>query len=213
MSFFNRIINSLDTTQFELYSLFLLSDGEWSPEKKKRLDDIRKNMQISYDSVRDCYTRCKNSKLGDGNHSEWVINEMKQAMRRSLSYQDYDKDYINRYVKIVWNMINLSFANGEYSEAEREVVQYLAKRWRIKSLIMMELIDTAETIVMLNKLKMWKQTTAQPGENTDERIKDIEKQIQCMYKNVQATIEEADAVPKTRKPTKKKLESGEDVQS
>ena len=208
MSFLGINLDQIDTTQFKLYGLFLLADGEWSAEKKKQLDAVRKNMQISYDRVEDVYSRCKNSKLGNGDHSEWVINEMKQTMRSSLVYGDYDKDYTNRYAKVVWNMICLSFADEKYSEAEQKVVQYLVKRWKIKSLVIDEFIDTAETIVLLEKLKMWRKAITQPSDKTDGRIKDIEKQIRCMYKNAMATIEEADAVPRARKTQKKALEDG-----
>lgn len=213
MSFLGINLDQIDTTQFKLYGLFLLADGEWSPEKKKQLDAIRKNMQISYDRVEDVYSRCKNSKLGNGDHSKWVISEMKQTMRSSLVYGDYDKDYTNRYAKVIWKMICLSFTDEEYSEAEQKVVQYLAKRWKIKSLVIDELIDTAETIALLEKLKMWRKASTQPVDKADGHIKDVEKQIRCMYKNALATIEEADAVPKVRKSVKKKLESGENVQS
>ena len=97
-------------------------------------------------------------------------------------------------VETVWTLINLGYADQEYSESEKRVVQHLIEKWEIKTEIVSELTDTAETILLLTKHEDWLKTIGLPYDETKKRLEIVEQQIQLMFENIQATISEADAV-------------------
>ena len=57
--------------------------------------------------------------------------------------------------RIIWNLVNLGYADKNYSDNEREIVDFLIARWNINKEIYQEMVDTADTILGLIKQKEW----------------------------------------------------------
>ena len=102
--------------------------------------------------------------------------------------------HVDLQTEVIWTLINLGYADAEYSEPEKKVVRHLVKVWNIKEEIVSEFIDTAETILLLTKQIEWLKSVGLSYDETKKRLETVEQQIQLMFDNIQATISEADAV-------------------
>jgi hypothetical protein len=102
--------------------------------------------------------------------------------------------HVDLQTEVIWTLINLGYADAEYSEPEKKVVRHLVKVWNIKEEIVSEFVDTAETILLLTKQIEWLKSVGLSYEETKKRLETVEQQIQLMFDNIQATISEADAV-------------------
>lgn len=180
-------------TQLQFYSLFLLSDGKWTLEEEKYLDDICKKMKIGDDTKKKIITYCQSLQLNEDDNSERVIHEMDQALSGMFFFPEikYSK---KKQIEVIWTMLNLGYADREYSIPEKKVVQHLIKKWEVKPVIVSELIDTADTILLLTRQKEWLKTTGLPYDEIGERINVVERKIQLMFDNIKVTIAEAEAV-------------------
>ena len=178
--------------QFKIYALFLLADGQWRREEQDFLNTICKEMELDEAVKREIITYCRGLGITKGDHSDEVIQEIDKALSGGfMSGFSYDSCL---QVETVWTLINLGYADQEYSESEKRVVQHLIEKWEIKTEIVSELTDTAETILLLTKHADWLKTIGLPYDETKKRLEIVEQQIQLMFENIQATISEADAV-------------------
>ena len=182
--------------QFKIYALFLLADGQWRDEEQNFLNTISKEMEldesVQREVMREVTTYCQGVEITKGDHSDGIIREIDKMLTGGFASRfKYDP---RLQVEIVWTLINLGYADQEYSEAEKRVVRHLIEKWEIKPEIALEFTDTAETNLLLTKHENWLKSIGLPYDETKERLETVEQQIQLMFDNIQATISEADAV-------------------
>ena len=100
----------------------------------------------------------------------------------------------NLQAEIIWTLVNLAYADEEYSEPEKKYIQHLVDKLEIKPELFSEFVDTADTILLLTKQKDWLKSIGLSYDKTTERLETIDEQIQLMIDNIQETISEASAV-------------------
>lgn len=187
---FGRLANK--RLQFKIYALFLMADGQWRRGEQDCLNTICKEMELDESVKREIITYCRGLGITKGDNSDEVIQEIDKALSGAfMSGFSYDSCL---QVETVWTMINLGYAEQEYSESEKRVVRHLIEKWEIKPEIVLELADTAETILLLTKHADWLKTIGLPYDETKKRLETVEQQIKLMFDNIQATISEAEAV-------------------
>lgn len=104
------------------------------------------------------------------------------------------KGNANLQAEIIWTLVNLAYADEEYSEPEKKYIQHLVDKLEIKPELFSEFVDTADTILLLTKQKDWLKSIGLSYDKTTERLETIDEQIQLMIDNIQETISEASAV-------------------
>lgn len=179
--------------QFKMYALFLLADGQWRQEEEKLLNTISKEMNLDADIKKETITYCQSLGITTGDHSDMVIQEIDRTLSVGGPFFTLHHNTCVQ-AETIWTLINLGYADQDYSAAEKKVVQHLIDKWGIKQEMISEFIDTAETILLLTKQIEWLKSVGLPYEETKKRLETVEQQIQLMFDNIQATISEADAV-------------------
>lgn len=88
------------------------------------------------------------------------------------------------------NLVNLGYADKDFSTNERKIVEYLINKWSIPKEIYIEFVDIAETILSLIQEREWTRKTFALGSERDKKEQNIEKDIKKLKKDVDLTIEE-----------------------
>ena len=177
--------------QLKICSLFMYADGESSPSEVKYLDDIIAKGNLPKAVIEDFYTFCGkiSLKLPTGT-AKAVISEIDELLREIGPWGINESKTMQ--AQTIWTLINLGYADSEYSEAEKTVVKHLVKRWEMDPALVAELNDTAETILALTLQKEWIQTTSKPYTVIHGIIQELERNLASMFANVEISISEAD---------------------
>ena len=186
--------------QLKIYFLFMYADGESSPSETKYLNDILAKSSLSKESVQEFQIFCGQMtlKLSTGNRKTIIseIDEMlgeKKSSRYAVNFYHGAIDGSKTMqAQTIWTLINLGYADSEYSEAEKAVVNHLIERWEMDPILVAELNDTAETILALASQKEWIQTTSKPYAEINSIIQELDRNIAAMFANVETSISEAD---------------------
>lgn len=191
-------------TQLKIYSMFMLADGECSAEEQRKLNTLCKEMNIGDDTKKEMIAYCNGLPIKHGDNSDLIIQEINKLLVGSSMLSVGSSMFswfmgglnhsTNAQVETIWTLINLGYADTEFSNPEKKVVDYLVKKWELKKIIMDELLDTADTILMLTKQKEWLKTTTKSYDEIEKSIHEIDQKIQLMFDNIKASISEADAV-------------------
>lgn len=179
--------------QFKIYALFLLADGQWRYAEMKFLDTISAEMKLDDSTKKEILSYCRELKVTEGDCSDLVIQEIDKVTGGAFSFSGLDHDPCLQ-VETIWTLMNLGYADEDYSEPEKKVVLYLIRQWKVKRQLVAELTDTAKTILLLTKQKDWLKSSGLSQDEIQRRRETVDQQIQLMFDNIQATITEADAV-------------------
>ena len=198
-----------DSEQAKLYYLYMMSDGEISDDEKKLFNKICKKLYLNADDKKTIRQECnkiyKEYKMTCIDVLERNVEKSNGAMGtimgsiwpKYVSNEERVLDIIslNKYVsdedkaKIIWNLINLGYADSHFTIDEREVVDFLREYWEFPDSLYQEMIDVAETCLALEKHKLWIEGLP----DTDyklEKIKQVKKDMKQVEETILTTISE-----------------------
>lgn len=183
--------------QLKICFLFMHADGESSPSEMKYLNDILAKNNLSKESLQDFQDFCRQMtlKMSSGN-PKTVISEIDRLLEEDDSDRVYSMFGLIDEIKAmqaqtIWTLINLGYADSEYSEQEKQVVNHLIERWEMDPILVAEFNDTADTILALTLQKQWVQNTSKPYADIDNIIQELDRNITSMFANVETSISEA----------------------
>ena len=176
-----------------LYYLYMMSDGEFSYSEEKLFDEICKELKLDEEDKQFVITRCREMAKGremakDPEAALDIIVSEKldeQVGQRWSGLKD-----ASTLARIIWNLVNLGYADTHYSDEEKKIVSYLLEKWSINKEVYQEMVDTSETIRALMKQKEWIISTFAEGSTRDEKRKKIDSEINTMFSDIKLTIEE-----------------------
>ena len=95
-----------------------------------------------------------------------------QSVNRLLEIANFNKLEITN---IIWTLINLAYADGNFSDDENAVIDDIVKQYGIKEDIVEELKDCAKTLICLESKSEWIETTNKPYKEVKIVKDEIEK--------------------------------------
>lgn len=168
-----------------LYYLYMMADGNVSYSEEKIFDQLCGEMEIPGDTKQQIIEKCK--QIGNGDILSVIVNEKIDDGAGKSFFGLHNKSVLAR---IIWNLINLGYADAVYSNAEKKIVKHLVDKWSIDKEVLQEFIDTADTMLALTKKKEWISTTFNKGIESDKREKKTDSEIKMLLDNVKLTIQE-----------------------
>ncbi len=172
----------------KLYYLFMMADGEISYSEEKLFDKLCKELDISGDTKKDIEQNCKELYKNKKDIFSLIVSErVVEAVENDwLEVAKHNK----RLATVIWNLINLGYADAVYSIEEKRIVDYLVAKWNISTEIYQEIVDTSDTILALTKQKEWISRIFTMGSEKDKRDKEIDKDIEKLVDNIKLSIDE-----------------------
>lgn len=170
-----------------LYYLYMMADGEITYSEEKIFDNICKELDIDYDTKKAIVERCKELTDRNSDMLSIIVNEKidEQSGQNWFGIRNPSKD-----ARIVWNLINLGYADTVYSKEEKKISKFLADKWSVNAEVYQEFIDVADTMLALVKQKEWMLSTVAKEDERDKREKKIDSEIERLLADVNLTIEE-----------------------
>lgn len=170
-----------------LYYLYMMSDGELSHNEEKLFNEICKDLDLEDYEKQKVVARCRELVSDPTEAYELIIQEnLDEKVGKGLF--GYENE--SSTARIVWNLINLGYADNVYSENENKIVNHLTDKWNVKPEIKQEMIDTADTILALQKQKEWIIKTFKSGSKCYNKEKQIDTEITKLLSDIKLTIEE-----------------------
>lgn len=175
-------------TLFKVASLFAMADGEFSEKDEEFLYDLAKELSLDPSDRWQIIGYCRDLEfLQEEQCSSEVIRLISNALDQSSTSPNFEVDAL-------WTLLNLAYADGKYSEPEKEVIQHLIKRWNTDPRVVAELNDTLDTISLLTQQKIWLTTIGLPASEINSRKTKIDQTIHQLRNDIKTTIHEADKV-------------------
>ena len=179
--------------QAKLYYLYMMADGAVSDGEIKLFDKICKELYLDSDDKKRIMQEC--NEIGNKEKMN-CIDVVERNAEESYMSGVLDID-LNKYAsdgdkaKILWNLVNLGYADSAFTIDEREVIDYLREYWEIPDSLYQEMIDVAETCLALEKHKKWIEGLPD-NDYKLEKKKQVKKDIKQVQETILTTISEID---------------------
>lgn len=182
--------------ELKIYYLYMLADGKCTEAESERFASICNSMDVDADDKEEVISFCEEAvRSGGRDNSTKIIRKITKLLADDensvMGFGSINMDKETQ-TKIIWTLINLGYADVEYSDPEQKVVSFLADYWEMNGAVLTDMIDTAETILALTKRKEWIKTTTKPYDTINASISEIDKSIERMIRNVEILISEAE---------------------
>lgn len=170
-----------------LYYLYMMADGDVSYSEEKLFDSICKDLNLEAESKKDVINKCKEITERSTDIFNVMVGEKvdEEAGNGWFGLRD-----ASSLARIIWNLVNLGYADSIYSDKEKKIVKYLVDKWSVSAEVLQEFVDTADTILALSKQKEWIAATYGKGAIRDKKEKEVNAQINEILEDVKLTIEE-----------------------
>lgn len=194
----------------KIYYLYMMSDGQVSHDEERIFDKLCKELEIDEDTKKAIVSECKKL-VGSGKTICDIIQSEQLEISTGCKWfrNSRDSSVVSR---VIWNLVSLGYADTDYSEEEKKIVNYLINQWEIKPEVYQEMIDTADTILALTNQKEWVVSTfskthigGEGGKKTEseiyeilttrreqcrKKVNDIEEEIGMLLSDMELTIAE-----------------------
>lgn len=193
---YSSLFGSSKLTQLKIYYLFAHADGELSMYEERKLTSIAHELEISESEIQEYNDfRKKTSSLPNLCNSQNVIQEIDALLDESKSsFSFFGGSTLDRskeeQVQTIWTLINLGYADKDFSAEERKVISHLINRWETDSMIVDEFYDTANTLLALTRQKEWIISSSRPYAEIRKMEEEIDKSIASMFTNIKISISE-----------------------
>lgn len=170
-----------------LYYLYMMSDGEVSYSEEKLFNEICKELELDEDDKHSAIDKCKEIAKNPKAAFDVIMSEKfdEQVGQGWFGLKD-----ASTLARILWNLVNLGYADSCYSQEEKKIVNYLIEKWNVDKEVYQEMVDTSDTMLALTKQKEWVVSTFAKGSIRDEKEKKIDSEINTMLSDIKLTIEE-----------------------
>lgn len=170
-----------------LYYLYMMADGDVSYSEEKIFDEICKELNIDTDEKNSVIEKCKSLATGKADVFSIMVREKidEQAGQGWFGLRD-----ASSLARVIWNLVNLGYADSYFSDEEKKIVHYLVDKWSVSSEVYQELVDTADTMLALTKQKEWIASTFSKGSIRDKKEKEVDSEIKQFLEDVKLTIQE-----------------------
>lgn len=175
------------TYEILLYYLYMIADDNISYSEEKMFDQICNELNVSIDEKKAVINSCGELYNTKADIFDIIIQEKIYEKVR----MNYDSQIeISSLIRIIWNLINLGYADSFYSSQEKRIVKFLVTQWDIPLEVYYEFIDIAETIRALTNQKDWVVSTFPKGIIRDKKERKIDNEIQNLLNGVMLIIQE-----------------------
>ena len=170
-----------------LYYLYMMCDGEVSYSEEKVFNKICNDLKIEKKDVEEVITDCR--VLAPDPESAFSVI-VREKIEENVINQWFGISNKSERARIIWNLLNLGYADTRFSENEKKIVSYIVRKWNIDDNVYQEMVDTSETMLALVKQKEWLLKTFFKDKERDEKEKIIDNEIDKMFTDIPITIEE-----------------------
>lgn len=177
--------------QAKLYYLYMMSDGDISAGEKKLFNKICQELCLETEDKKRIRQECNEIIKKE---KRTCIEVIKKNMEEPLIYGVLNINFY-KYIskedraKILWNLVNLGYADSYFTSNEKEIVDFIREYWKIPDNLYQEMIDIAETCLALEQYK----SCLEELPDTDykkKKIKQVKKDLKYVQEMVIATISE-----------------------
>ena len=183
----------------KMYYLFMMADGTCTKEEVQKFNALCDSMDIQESERKAAIDYCEENISDDfvrhtvdiGNELKKLIEKMDHNCFTRSAIENNPDDLQPLFLAILWNLIDLGYADGDLKREEIDFIETLAKEWKIAADSLKELYETAGTVQALCRKIAWVRQSGLTDVEKQEAERKADDQIIYQYQSVRTLLTEA----------------------
>ena len=163
---------AMKEAKLKLYYLFMLADGEITAKEEEQLAVIRDEMGITTGDIKKIVRSYEHLKvIPRGDYADLIITEAdKILVGEEKTWWDPINHNKRKQAQVIWTLIDLGHADGDYSVPEQKVVAHFVDKWDFDKNTLAAMLDIAQEMLQLR----------QTGAATDAAIQQLRAKAETL---------------------------------
>ena len=178
------------TDALSIFYYLMAADGTVQEDELERFNSIFDDMGDScIQSKEDLVFACQSHLKVNASAISPLIPAMTCVDQTLLSISAIAEDEVTISPKLlVWNLIAIAHSDGTFDDAERELVNHIARHVGVDETTLLEMESTVLTIYDIERELNWVKTTDRPYLVIESIVNELESRKAAAFEGVQALI-------------------------
>lgn len=178
-----------------LIYLFLHINGKPSSEAVKDYYEVCKVLEISEAERKSAEESVSHLNLDQFEDNTMIVVKKLSSYIGSGKRRYFESDEVfeaSEKAQMIWLLINLAYADGEYSWPEKKTIKYLAQYWKMSDIVVKSLEDSAVTLEKLYEQKAYLEDLNTVDKSVIlQQVSLVDQWIQLEVSHVEKTMDSA----------------------
>lgn len=182
-----------------LYYMFIMLDGKKTPEEKNKFKKICESTGVSeQDRINAILYYDDHITADDTNRLPQIAVALRELIAKIQSdpgfrhqAESHPNNLLPIYGAILWNLIDLGYSDTEICDEEKGFISILAEAWNFPKADLLQMYDTAETLMALSRKKVWLKQTDLPYDVITKKVEKLDRDIDHQFVSVKRLISES----------------------
>ena len=160
----------LISKKYAKYRQAIMLDGKKTPEEKNKFKKICESTGVSeQDRINAILYYDDHITADDTNRLPQIAVALRELIAKIQSdpgfrhqAESHPNNLLPIYGAILWNLIDLGYSDTEICDEEKGFISILAEAWNFPKADLLQMYDTAETLMDLSRKKVWLKQTDLP---------------------------------------------------
>lgn len=183
---------------------FLIADGKITDEENAKFDEILVSMtkdsngDVKKSIIEEC-NQILSQSVDEMDRYEVIREEFERLLPeisdRNGSWGDFESLFTRYqelekkdFKKLLWMCVNISYADGVCSQIEERLLRFLTRRLKIDISLLLEMEDSAQTLIALEKKQFWAENSDKPYSVVKSIIEEITQDKENVIQSLELLI-------------------------
>lgn len=182
-----------DEVQLKMFYYFMMADGRITANEMALFKTICENLEIPSDVRGRVMRECEEAVDPDMPRLAKVLEQrIMQLLGDEKEREDKTISKSRLHRRILWNLINLGHADKQYSIVERQIVEALGERLKVRKEDVIDMEDTADAMLSLERKRAWIQSVPKSTREKDTVLRRIETDWKLLEEGLKITMGNVD---------------------
>ena len=170
-----------------IYGLMSI-DGSIQAGEADKFDLIGKELDPGYDGYKEeliqkCMLVTKDA-ADEQDRYDLILGQVSDIIKSA----EKSKSAGIRGKLLLWDLYAIAYSDGHYDETEKRLIRFISRLLHIDSVIAMEMEQTLQTMITIEKEEAWLRTTDRQYQIVEARMNELADRKQVVMQGIQALI-------------------------
>ena len=166
----------------------MCADGVIHADEEEKLLEVAQELDLQFEEHKAAIKeRCEQS-VDMSLDREKLYQAIEGQVGALLDQDAPTKDAVVTPKILVWDMIAIAYSDGEYSDKEKALVQFVADKLEVDPTILLELESSMETLEALEEEEQWIKTTDRPYLEIEAHVNEIADRRNVIFNSIKDLV-------------------------
>ena len=173
----------------QVFYYMIAVDGQILDDELEMFDSIGRELDPRYEMDRESILAACRQQLEKAMDDEDHYDVIRDGVEEALAQYSGAKQQAIAPKLLLWDLLTLAYSDGDYPDAERRMIKYVARKLNIDKAVVLEMESSMLTIQDLDRELQWIKSTDRPYQTIEIMVNEIENRKKNVFDSVMDLVQ------------------------